>query len=497
MPSPSPSPSSKVTKLTNCRLLKGESLITQDLWVSSSTGKIIQSQEAFYAQFCVPDETIDLGGRILSPGFIDAQLNGAFGFDFASIPEDTTDTNTYAKEFRRINGLLVKTGVTSYLPTITSSRPEVYHHVSPRRNLHDGTHANDLVQALPFLGPSGANRRAADGTESLGAHVEGPFLAPTKNGIHPLPLLLAPKSNDLTSLADCYGASNLLGNVRLITAAPELPHMTSLIPTLTSPPHNIIFSIGHTESTYEDAAAAITAGATMITHLFNAMLPLHHRNPGIFGLLGTTPSTTPPPTPIATTSPTPTLKPIPQRPYFGIIADSIHLHPTTITLAYNAHPSGLILVTDAMHLVGLPDGRYAWNGDHIIKSGIHLRLESDDKIAGSSITLVECVSNFLNWTGCSVAQALKAVTETPAKMLGVHEAKGGLEGGQDADLCVLDVVVEADGRKRIVVDEVWKFGVRVFERGREGAGEERNTEMEMQKESQRGPADAIGERELM
>ncbi|KAI9650263.1 N-acetyl-glucosamine-6-phosphate deacetylase [Ciborinia camelliae] len=456
MPSALPSSTSKVTKFTNCRLLKGESLVTQDLWVSSSTGKIIQSQEAFYSQLCVPDETIDLGGRIISPGFIDAQLNGAFGFDFGSIPADG-DPDSYGKEFRLTNQLLVKTGVTSYLPTITSSRPEVYHH------------------ALPFLGPSGANRIASDGTESLGAHVEGPFLAPTKNGIHPIPVLLAPKSNDLTSLSDCYGASNLLGNVRLITAAPELPHMTSLIPTLVSPPHNIIFSIGHTESTYEDATAAITAGATMITHLFNAMLPLHHRNPGIFGLLGTTPtiptspSTTPPPTPLTTYSPTltSTLKPILQRPYFGIIADSIHLHPTTITLAYNAHPSGLILVTDAMHLVGLPDGRYAWNGDYIIKSGIHLRLESDNKIAGSSITLVECVSNFLNWTGCTVAQALKAVTETPARMLGVYEAKGGLEGG-DADLCVLDVVVEEDGRQRVVVDEVWKFGVRVYERKGEG-----------------------------
>ncbi|CAD6441462.1 b1214254-7308-410b-a1e5-0d97f715e36e [Sclerotinia trifoliorum] len=456
MPSALPTSTSGVTKFTNCRLLKGESLVTQDLWVSSSTGKIIQSQEAFYSHLCVPDEIIDLGGRIISPGFIDTQLNGAFGFDFASIPEGT-DPNAYGKEFRRINQLLIKTGVTSHLPTITSSRPEVYHH------------------ALPFLGPSGANRLASDGTESLGAHVEGPFLSPTKNGIHPLPVLLAPKSNDLTTLSECYGSSNLLGNIRLITAAPELPHMTSLIPTLTSPPHNIIFSIGHTEATYEEATAAISAGATMITHLFNAMRPLHHRNPGIFGLLGTTPttstspSTTPPSTPITTQNIIPPLKPITQRPYFGIIADSIHLHPTTITLAYNAHPSGLILVTDAMHLVGLPDGRYSWNGEYILKDGIHLRLESTNKIAGSSITLVECVSNFLNWTNCSIAQALKAVTETPARMLGVFDRKGGLEGGMDADLCVLDVVVESEGRKRVVVDQVWKFGVRVFER--EGEGE--------------------------
>ncbi|KAB8301986.1 hypothetical protein EYC80_005440 [Monilinia laxa] len=460
MPAALPSPTSKVTKFTNCRLLKGESLVTQDLWVSSSTGKIIQSQEAFYSHFCVPDDTIDLGGRIISPGFIDAQLNGAFGFDFASIPEND-GPDSYGKEFRRVNSLLVKTGVTSYLPTITSSRPEVYHHVSTLHNLHHQTQTDHSVKALPFLGPSGASRLASDGAESLGAHVEGPFLAPTKNGIHPLPVLLSPKSNDLTSLSDCYGASNLLGNIRLITAAPELPHMASLIPTLTSPPHNIIFSIGHTESTYEDATVAITAGATMITHLFNAMLPLHHRNPGIFGLLGTTPTTTcsptttPPSTPITTHQHTPILPPIPERPYFGIIADSIHLHPTTITLAYNAHPTGLILVTDAMHLVGLPDGRYAWNGDYIIKSGIHLRLESDNKIAGSSIT----------------GAGFKGGYRDPGEDAGVYGAKGGLGGGQDADLCVLDVVVETDGRKRVVVDEVWKFGVRVFRREGEEKGE--------------------------
>ncbi|RAL63114.1 hypothetical protein DID88_004197 [Monilinia fructigena] len=173
MPSALPSPTSNVTKFTNCRLLKGESLITQDLWVSSSTGKIIQSQEAFYGQFCVPDETIDLGGRIISPGFIDAQLNGAFGFDFASIPEND--------------------GPNSY---------EVYHH------------------ALPFLGPSGANRLASDGTESLGAHVEGPFLAPTRMESILFRFYSPPKSNDLTSLSDCYGASNLLGNIRLYNRRP-------------------------------------------------------------------------------------------------------------------------------------------------------------------------------------------------------------------------------------------------------------------------------------
>jgi N-acetylglucosamine-6-phosphate deacetylase len=140
--------------------------------------------------------------------------------------------------------------------------------------------------------------------------------------------------------------------------------MLALIPKLRE--RGIIVSIGHSESTYEEASSAVSAGATMITHLFNAMRPLHHRNPGIFGVLG-----------IAEKSP---------RPYFGIIADGIHLHPTVIKIAYNAHPEGCILVTDAMHLVGLPDGAYPWeNGQaesRIIKAGPTLRLEGTDKIAG-------------------------------------------------------------------------------------------------------------------
>jgi N-acetylglucosamine-6-phosphate deacetylase len=224
---------------------------------------------------------------------------------------------------------------------------------------------------LPFLGPSGANRIAEDGAESLGAHCEGPFLNPTKNGIH-TPEVLISATRGFSDLEDCYDAINLRSEsredgtvlppkIKMITAAPEVGCMTSLIPELRS--RDILYSIGHSEATYEDASAAVAVGATMITHLFNAMRPLHHRNPGIFGVLG-----------IAESLP---------RPYFGIIADGIHLHPTSVKIAYNAHPEGMILVTDAMHLVGLEDGVYAWsNGERIVKRGPRLTLEGSDKIAG-------------------------------------------------------------------------------------------------------------------
>ncbi|KAF1978504.1 n-acetylglucosamine-6-phosphate deacetylase-like protein [Bimuria novae-zelandiae CBS 107.79] len=425
---------SGVIKFTNCLLVKGTDLVYEDLWISSVTGKILNGQEILYGHLTAPDEIIDLGGRILSPGLIDVQLNGAYGFDFSVIPED--GTMTYGKGVQQVNWNLVRGGVTSYLPTLTSQRPEVYH------------------KALPYLGPSGSARDPALGSESLGAHCEGPFMSPMKNGIHNVDVLQTPHDG-LSSLSACYGPSNLTPHapspIKLITLAPELPGALPAIQSLAS--MGIVASIGHSDATYEEAKTAVQAGATSITHLFNAMKPLHHRNPGIFGLLGTASSSI-------------------SKPYFGIIADGIHIHPTTIKIAYNAHPEGLVLVTDAMRLAGMPDGVYDWtNGSRIVKKGALLTLEENGKIAGSSIELVDCVTNFLNWTGASVAEALKAVTETPARMLGLEGVKGLLREGADADLVVLDVLEGAVGEeKKVVVDQVWKFGVKVHDRedGREG-----------------------------
>ncbi|KAG5929056.1 hypothetical protein E4U42_007281 [Claviceps africana] len=422
-----------LTKFTNCRLVKGDDLISEDLWVSAITGTIVNSQASFFDDLNLPDEIIDVGGRIISPGMIECQLNGAFGFNFSTLLDDMS---RYGKNVREVNKLLVRTGVTSYLPTITSQRSELYQ------------------KALPFLGPSGRARDAQDGAESLGAHCEGPFLNPTKNGVHDVDVLLEAQKFD--DVEKCYGVENLRPEceggairVKLITAAPERGQMMKLIPELTS--RGIIYSVGHSEATYEEASEAVGQGASMITHLFNAMRPLHHRNPGIFGVLGKAENLT--------------------RPYFGVISDGIHLHPTTVKIAFNAHPDGFILVTDAMHLAGLPDGTYPWtNGEqtcNIVKKGSKLLLENSNTIAGSSITLIECVNNFLEWSGASIPQALKSVTSTPAAMLGIQKTKGTLEAGADGDLVIFSEEKPTTGSKstRLVVDEVWKFGSRLFCRG--------------------------------
>lgn len=125
----SPTAKSGLTKFTNCRLPKGGALVPGDVWISSITGKVIDSQSSFYDELALPDKTIDLGGRIVAPGLIECQLNGAFGFNFSTLLDDMTE---YGKKLQQLNQQLVQTGVTSYIPTITSQRPEMYQKVKFR-----------------------------------------------------------------------------------------------------------------------------------------------------------------------------------------------------------------------------------------------------------------------------------------------------------------------------------------------------------------------------
>lgn len=294
---------------------------------------------------------------------------------------------------------------------------------------------------MPSLGPTAATHKPEDGAESLGAHAEGPFISAGRNGIHKSEVLRAAESFD--DLLHCYGADNLSADspIKMITAAPEVGKMMEQIPEIAK--RNIIYSIGHSDATYEQAVAATHKGARMITHLFNAMRPFYHRNPGIFGLLGRSER---------------------RRPCYGVIADGIHLHPTSIKIAYNAHPDGLILVTDAMRLCGLPDGVYDWtNGERIVKTGARLTLEGSDKIAGSSATLIECVNNFRRWSGSSTAEAINAASAAPARLLGLEGVKGSLNAGADADLVVLGEVDDPYSGPTLTVDQVWKLGAKIHD----------------------------------
>jgi len=249
----------------------------------------------------------------------------------------------------------------------------------------------------------------------------------------------------------------------------------------------IAFSIGHSIASSDIATAAVIHGARLITHLFNAMPQLHHRDPSIIGLLGASPHLPAPSTadafspvsPLAASAmygvsseafdyqsspgtPVSGLKPVMSRvgsrselhldkgqvadmafsrPYYGLIVDGIHSHPNSVRLAYSAFPDGCILITDAMKILdpNLRDGVHEWrDGKRFVKEGDTLYLEGTTILAGSVVTLDKCVRNFSRFAGCSLGEAIKCATFNPAKCLGIENRKGTLRHGADADLVVLD-----------------------------------------------------------
>ena len=221
-------------------------------------------------------------------------------------------------------------------------------------------------QNLPHLAPP-PGRNPADGAEPLGAHCEGPFLNPLKNGIHPRAVLRSP-DRGIADLDACYGPANLHApTVRMVTLAPEVGDTAPIIAELAA--RGIIVAAGHSNASYDQMWDAVAAGVRMVTHLFNAIAQPHHRTPGIFGILGAPPDLA--------------------RPFFGIIADDIHVHPSLVRVAHYAHPAGTILVSDAMSMLGLPDGLYPWaHGRRVIaKRGPKLTLHDSDTIAGRCVSL--------------------------------------------------------------------------------------------------------------
>lgn len=320
------------------------------------------------------------------------------------------------------------------------------------------------------------------GAECVGAHCEGPFMAVERKGCHSQSVITGTMGVcTLEHMCDYYGSSNLgfkenslkpsgQRPVKMITLAPELPGAYETIQQLHA--HGIIAGVGHTKATYAQTVQAVASGATMVTHMFNAMNPLHHRDPGPYGVITA-----------AQDSERKSVQILGEaRPYFGIIADGIHLPTATVSIANATHSRGLILVTDAVKFMGCDDGHYDWNnGQRVKKRGPMVTLEGSDTIAGryvtsprirkkrayvsaSAVTLLECVNNFANWTGSSIAAAINTVTSTPARMLGLAGVKGCLDAGADADMVVLSESQNPDGSLELCVDEVWKFAQKVFEK---------------------------------
>jgi N-acetylglucosamine-6-phosphate deacetylase len=310
---------------------------------------------------------------LLCPGFIDLQINGAFGADIGPDPD----------AIKTLVAKLPATGVTSFLPTLISSPPERYEEFFTA--LEEGT--------------------ALEGARVLGAHLEGPFLAPERKGAHDHANL---RPVDLGFLRELLRS----GKVKLMTLAPELPN--SLGATELLQEEGAAASAGHTEATYDEVARAADAGLRLGTHLYNAMRPLAHREPGTVGALLTH-----------------------DRIRTGIIADGVHVHEAAIRLAHRAKGSeGLILVTDATEAAGMPPGDYELGGRKVRLEDGAVRLP-DGTLAGSALTMDEAVRNAIRFLGVSLTQAARMAAETPAAALNL-DGKGKIAVGCDADFVLLD-----------------------------------------------------------
>ncbi|CAL3972687.1 unnamed protein product [Diplocarpon coronariae] len=387
---------SSATQFTNCRLCVNGGMILGSLTISQS-GFIIPS-------YPLPPNTtqVDLQNAIISPGFLELQTNGALGFHFAHYSEPAT----YQAGVRKLAKYLPSTGVTGFYPTIPTVSSEIFQ------------------KALPFLKPYDEPGSAS----VLGAHVEGPFLAPSKKGAHDAENMHVPASSSLESI---YGKDNLKTSIRVLTLAPELPGALSHIQTLTED-YGIRVSMGHSAADYQQGLDGMAHGANLITHTFNAMNPLHHREPGLVGLISG-----------------------PDPPYFSIIADSIHLHPSLVGLAYRSSPTHCILITDSIELSGLPDGIHPGHAQIPFKqrkAGNKVTIDGTDTLIGSCIGLDECLRNLMAYAGVTVAQAVRCVTENVANAMGLKD-RGALEVGRRGDFVMLS--------ERGEVKETWISGTKV------------------------------------
>jgi N-acetylglucosamine-6-phosphate deacetylase len=318
---------------------------------------------------------LDGEGRGMAvPGFIDLQVNGFAGVDFLG-----ADTDGYAEA----GEAMLETGTTSYLPTfITSAEPELL----------------TALRSVP---------ERARGPRILGAHLEGPFISPSRLGTHPPAFRCDPDPRLLERLLDA-------GPVRLVTLAPELPGATGLVDLLQA--RGVVVSLGHSDATADVAHAAFDRGVHTVTHVFNAMRPLAHRDPGIVGAAL-----------------------VRSDVVLQAIVDGIHLDPDTVRLLWRVAAGRLALVTDAMAAAGLGDGTYTLGSIEVeVRDGVARR--SDGVLAGSTLTMIQAVRNLVD-LGVPLERAVDAASAVPARVLGLPGA-GRLAPGSGADVVVLDDALE-------------------------------------------------------
>ena len=315
---------------------------------------------------------LDLDGDWLSLGGVDLQINGALGLAFPDLSLKDLPT------LQTICHFLWKQGLDGFLPTIVTAAVE---------NIHQAMVA--IAQFQPSAGPA---------AEILGVHLEGPFLNPQKRGAHPAEFLLPLQDDTVQQVLGDFAAW-----VTIITLAPELEPTGTVLAALRQ--HNIIVSLGHSLATVAQAQLAFAQGVTMVTHAFNAMPPLHHRQPGFLAAALLQPGI-----------------------WCGVIADGQHVDPLMLKLLFNASQGrDLFLVSDALSPLGLPDGAYPWDTRQIEVTAGTARL-SDGTLAGTTVPLLTGVQNLVKWGVCSVGEAIALATDAPRRAIGLP----GMGPGQPA-----------------------------------------------------------------
>ena len=314
------------------------------------------------------------GSGTAIPGLVDLQVNGFGGVDFAS-----ADTAAY----RRAGETLLECGVTAYQPTLITA-PE-----------------DELVAALAEV------PREPDGPRIVGAHLEGPFLSPLRLGAHPVAARREPDVGLLERLLDA-------GPVSEMTLAPELDGALELIDRLNE--RGVVVSCGHSDATAEQANRAFDRGAATVTHLFNAMRPLGHRDPGIAGAALARDDVV-----------------------VQLILDGHHLAEETVRVVWRAAVGRVALVSDAVAAAGIGDGTFRLGSvDVEVRDGVVRR--GDGVLAGSSLTVLDGV-RYLHTLGASLSEAVDAATAVPARVVRRPDL-GSLAPGAPADVVVLDDALE-------------------------------------------------------
>ncbi|MFH9066486.1 N-acetylglucosamine-6-phosphate deacetylase [Streptomyces coeruleorubidus] len=329
---------------------------------------------------------IDVTGHYVLPGFVDIHNHGGGGASFTSgsVEDILKGIHTH-----RLHGTttLVASTVTGDMDFLTER--------------------------------AGLLSELAEQGEIAGIHFEGPFISACRKGAHSEALLRDPDPAEVRKLIDAAR-----GRAKMVTLATELPGGIDSVRLLAE--HGVIAAIGHTDATYEQTVEAIDAGATVATHLFNAMPPLGHRSPGpIAALLED------------------------DRITVELIDDGTHLHPAALQLAFHrAGADRVAFITDAMDAAGFGDGRY-WLGplEVEVADGV-ARLLTDGTIAGSTLTLDRAFKRAVTVDGLSVEDAVRALSATPARLLGMDDRIGSLEPGKDADLVLLDADYDLKGVMR-------------------------------------------------